>query len=236
MTDPPPLVSCIMPTADRRAFVAQAVAYFRRQTYARRELIVVDDGADPVTDLVPPCDDLRYLRLTGRRSVGAKRNLACEAARGDVIAHWDDDDWHAPHRIERQVAALRHAGASLCGLRSSLYYDPRSGRAWRYTFPADGGAWLSGSTLCYARSWWAARRFEDVDVGEDARFVWGAPAAAMAVLDDATFHVGVIHGRNVAPKRTVGPRWQPHDPAPIEALLGDDLDFYRRAFARTRRG
>src|SRR5690606_21807539 len=47
-----PLVSCIMPTYNRRAFAPLALEYFRRQTYPDRELIVVDDGSDPVGDVV----------------------------------------------------------------------------------------------------------------------------------------------------------------------------------------
>lgn len=43
-----PMVTCIMPTRDRRALAGQAVAYFMRQDYAERELIVVDDGDDAV--------------------------------------------------------------------------------------------------------------------------------------------------------------------------------------------
>jgi len=39
-----PLISCIMPTRDRRAFALQAVRYFLRQDYPQVELIIVDDS------------------------------------------------------------------------------------------------------------------------------------------------------------------------------------------------
>jgi hypothetical protein len=48
-----PLVSCIMPTCDRRSFVPQAIRYFQRQDYPARELVIVDDGLEPVRDLLP---------------------------------------------------------------------------------------------------------------------------------------------------------------------------------------
>jgi glycosyltransferase involved in cell wall biosynthesis len=38
------LVSCIMPTFNRRAFVPQAIRYFLRQDFEHKELIIVDDG------------------------------------------------------------------------------------------------------------------------------------------------------------------------------------------------
>jgi glycosyltransferase involved in cell wall biosynthesis len=94
-----PLVSCIMPTANRRAFVPRAIAYFQRQDYTTRELIVVDDGDDAIGDVIPADERIRHIRLSTKMTVRAKRNLACEEARGEIIAHWDDDDWHAPHRL-----------------------------------------------------------------------------------------------------------------------------------------
>ena len=47
-----PLVSCVMPTADRRRFVPQAIGYFLAQDYPNRELVIVDDGKESVEDLV----------------------------------------------------------------------------------------------------------------------------------------------------------------------------------------
>jgi hypothetical protein len=58
---PIPQISCLMPTADRRAFVPLAIRYFLAQDYPEKELIIVDDGADSVADLVP--DDAAYSRL-----------------------------------------------------------------------------------------------------------------------------------------------------------------------------
>src|SRR5262249_22793780 len=111
-----PLVSCIMPTADRRLFVSQAIRYFLRQDYPRCELIVVDDGVDAVADAMPPDPRIRYVRLDGKHTVGAKRNLACTEARGEIIVHWDDDDWMAHWRLSYQVANLLQEQADICGL------------------------------------------------------------------------------------------------------------------------
>lgn len=80
-----------MPTADRRQFIPRAVEYFLRQDYPNRELIVVDDGSDAVADLMPNDARVRYLRLDAKHTDGARRNIAREQARGEVIAHWDGD-------------------------------------------------------------------------------------------------------------------------------------------------
>ena len=118
-----------MPTFNRRAFVPQAIACFLAQDYEPRELIILDDGSDPVADLVPSDARIRYRRLSRRLNVGQKRNLACAEARGEIIVHWDDDDWSAPFRISYQVAELIGDQADLCGAARILYWDEEHDRA-----------------------------------------------------------------------------------------------------------
>ena len=219
-----PLVSCIMPTYNRRHFVPRAIRSFLRQDFPHKELVIVDDGAEAVGDLVPVDPRVRYVRLERRATVGAKRNLACEQAAGPLIAHWDDDDWHAPRRLRCQVEALLHAGADLCGLRTLLFYDASHGRAWRYDYPDGHRPWLSGSSLLYTRNYWMAHRFPEIDVGEDSQFVWSADPRRLAALDDFTIHVGIIHGQNVAPKQTDGAWWRPHPVEEVRQILGEDWE------------
>jgi glycosyltransferase involved in cell wall biosynthesis len=66
-----PLVSCIMPTYNRRAFVPRAIQYFLRQDYTNRELIIIDDGTDVISDLVPADECIRYFRLDKKVTLGA---------------------------------------------------------------------------------------------------------------------------------------------------------------------
>jgi glycosyltransferase involved in cell wall biosynthesis len=80
-----PLVSCIMPTRNRRPFVSQSIWYFLRQDYPNKELLILDDGEDNVADLIPDDERIRYVRVD-RQVLGAKRNLGCELSRGEFIA------------------------------------------------------------------------------------------------------------------------------------------------------
>lgn len=221
-----PLVSAIMPTANRRPFVGRAIEYFHRQDYPNKELIIVDDGTDPIEDIVPDDENISYLHLPPRRSVGAKRNLACERARGEVIVHWDDDDWHAPHRIRYQTENLLKTQRDVCGINTVLFYDQMKGQAWEYVYSDKQRFWLSGSTLCYRKAFWSKHRFPEIDVGEDARFIWSGSRNQMTVLPDSTFHVSVIHGHNVSPKQTHGVYWKPHPVQKIQELLKEDWSFY----------
>jgi len=230
-TDGLPLVSCIMPTCDRRPFVARAIRYFLRQDFPNKELVIVDDGTDAVRDLVPADPQVRYVRLPRRAPIGAKRNLACEHAAGALIAHWDDDDWHAPRRLRCQVEALLRAEADLCGLKTLLYYDTRTGQAWRYAYPDGQRPWLSGSSLLYTRAFWAGHHFPETNLGEDSHFVWSADPGRLIALTDFTVHVGIIHGQNVSPKQTGGAWWHPHPVEEVGRVMGDDWRDYRRGAA-----
>jgi O-antigen biosynthesis protein len=224
-----PLVTCIMPTADRRMFVPQAVRCFLRQDYPNAELLILDDGVDPVDDCVPSTERVRYVRLGQKLSVGAKRNLACETAGGDFIVHWDDDDWYPTWRVSAQVKALAESGADICGTSQLLYYEAASGRAWRYVYGGGRSPWVAGNTLAYRRSFWERHRFPDVRVGEDTRFVWGATSARVCDLVEPSLCVATVHAANTSPKTTDGCYWLPRPVEEVYGLLGDDLHFYRTA-------
>jgi glycosyltransferase involved in cell wall biosynthesis len=201
------MVSCIMPTADRRRFVPHAVACFLAQDHPHRELVVVDDGDDPVADLLPDDPRIRLLRLDGRRTVGEKRNIACEAAAGSLIAHWDDDDHSHPERLSVQVHALLSSGADVVGQSTLLWHDIDRSQLWRYRAPRTRKPWVAGNTLLFRRSTWERARFPVLPVGEDTAFVWGA-RRRVVVVDDERLVIGTIHGRNTSPKRTIGPSWE----------------------------
>lgn len=138
-----------MPTVpERQALRAEAVACFEAQTWPNRELVIVD----------------------GPGTIGAKRNEAVAQARGEVIVHWDDDDWSAPDRIEDQVTRLVETGAEITGYWTMHFFDALTGRWWLYTGRTD---YALGTSLCYWRKTWQARPFEPIQVGEDDDFQRG---------------------------------------------------------------
>ncbi|MEM7155286.1 MAG: glycosyltransferase [Myxococcota bacterium] len=224
-----PLVSCIMPTKDRRPYVAGAIEYFLRQDYPNRELIILDSGEDAVADLVPEHPMIHYVRCEVGLCLGSKRNLACERARGELISHWDDDDWSAPWRLRVQVQQLLADDADMCGLASMLYYDAQTKAAWRYEYPKGDRPWVGGCTMLYRRDLWLSQRFEDLHSGEDNRFVWRDPAPRIAIPEDGSFHVALVHGGNASPKHTNTVRWRPIPIERIEEVMGSDFRHHGRA-------
>jgi glycosyltransferase involved in cell wall biosynthesis len=230
----PPLVSCIMPTKNRREFAARAIDYFRRQDYPNRELVIVDDGDDRIADLARDDERIRYVPLDRRLTLGAKRNLACEHARGSLIVHWDDDDWHASHRLDYQVRTMRETGADVCGTDRLLFYDPGGDRGLEYVYPRGARRWLAGGTLCYRREWWRTHRFDNVQVGEDGAFVAATRTARLVTLRDPTFYVATIHPGNTSPKHTSGSSWRPYPTDSLRQIVGDDWPAFK-AGSRTFR-
>lgn len=202
-----PLVSCIMPTRNRRAFVPSAVALFLRQSYPHRELVVLDDGEDAIADLLPNDTRIRCVRLNEVSPIGTKRNIACEHARGSIIAHWDDDDWYPSWRLQEQVAHFRDSAISVVGSRSSYFHDAAAGRAWRYEY---GGAdvFLVGSTLAYRRLFWQGSPFTNANVAEEIGFLERARSEQIRDLKNAALCVASVHIGNTSRRRIVGPYWR----------------------------
>jgi hypothetical protein len=197
-----PLVSCIMPTYNRRAFITLALSSFREQTYPNRELVVVDDGSDAIGDLLTGQPAVRYVRLERRISIGAKRNLACGAAGGEIIAHWDDDDWYAPDRLEMQVSPILRGEADITGLENRFVLQMPQRKFWtvdrrlhQSMFVGD----VHGGTLVYRRSIWTeGTRYPEVDLAEDAMLLQQAVRRGKRItrLENHGSFVYLRHMRN----------------------------------------
>ncbi|WP_394829226.1 glycosyltransferase family 2 protein [Pendulispora albinea] len=209
-----------MPTRDRRSFVPRAIQCFLKQEYESTELLILDDGDDPVRDLVPADHRIRYIRGERVQSVGAKRNVLCNEARGEIVIHWDDDDWYPSWRIRRQVDALRLPDAVISGTSTHYFCDASSGRTWRYQY-IGAGPFVTGATLAYRKSFWEARRFQDVHVGEDTRFVEAPLAGRIVDLALPSLCVSTIHPKNVSPKLPFGTAWVAVEPAIVQSLLAE---------------
>lgn len=111
-----PLASVIIPTFNRRALVAEAIASALAQEGADFELIVVDDGSTDGTEaaLAPIRDQLRFLSQTNR-GVSAARNTGARVARGEWLAFLDSDDIWLPDKLCAQMAFVReHPETRIC--------------------------------------------------------------------------------------------------------------------------
>ena len=154
-----------------------------------------------------------------------------EAARGPILASWDDDVWAAPWRLSYQVGALTEFGADVVGLDNLLHYDPFARRAWHSVRPSGRLPWMPGSTLCYTKAFWQSNPFPDIQPGEDIRFLRQKAAANIVALQAITWLVDIIHQANVSPKPTDSPLWFPFSLEEMHKLLGADEAVYARLAA-----
>ena len=163
---------------------------------------------------------MRYIRNREGLTLGELRNLACDASRGDIIIHWDDDDWSARWRVRYQLEELAAAPeASLCGLASVIFTNQPQTHAWLYQYPYAERRWIAGGTLCYHRSFWRAHQFQSTNEGEDTHFVWTAAPEQLHACEVNTFYVAQVHDRNTSPKVVDGPLWSPYPLEKVKVLM-----------------
>lgn len=173
-----PLVSCVMPTKNRRTMISDAITCYQRQTYPNRELVVIDSGDDPVRDLMPPDPTIRYLYAPAEAwiysdaamTVGAMRNAANAVAEGFFIAHWDDDDYSHPERLMDQHRLWMRTQADVVGYSDMVFIDREYEQAWEYSSLFSDYA--LGTSFFYPRAVWAGRHFDaSLATAEDGDFL-----------------------------------------------------------------
>lgn len=205
MTNNQPLVSCIMPTANRQKFIPLAINYFLQQDYTNAELVIIDDGIESVSSLIPQNDRIKYFYTEPIGTIGMKRNYACEKANGEIIMHWDDDDWYAADWISRQVDALSTSGADITGLNKVVFYSPSINKHWMYEDSDTEKPWLCGATMAYRKSFWQTHPFMDIHVGEDYDFVWNSGGKVYA-FEYFNGFAAVLHPHNTSIKPVENPK------------------------------
>ncbi len=104
-----PLVSIVIPTYNRRRFVADAIDSGLRQTCANCEVIVVDDGSvDGTADFLREKYGDRIVLITqANQGPGIARNSGIASARGEFIQFLDADDQLHRQKIEIGLEVFR---------------------------------------------------------------------------------------------------------------------------------
>jgi glycosyltransferase involved in cell wall biosynthesis len=122
-TEPFPFVSICTPTFNRRPFIPFMIKCFEQQTYPkdRIEWIIIDDGTDPIEELVKDVPQVKYYYYKEKMILGKKRNLMHTKCRGDIIIYMDDDDYYPPERITHAVQTLIDNPTYLIAGSSEMY-------------------------------------------------------------------------------------------------------------------
>lgn len=105
------IVSILVRTRDRAGLLREALASVAAQTQVGIELLVVNDGGQPVGDVVAEqargaVVAHRYVDCMPGKGRSHAANRLLEMARGTYLMFLDDDDWWLPTHVARLVAAL----------------------------------------------------------------------------------------------------------------------------------
>jgi glycosyltransferase involved in cell wall biosynthesis len=175
---------------------------FVAQGLGNSELIVVDDSVEKCPFMETLADSrVRYIHLRERRSTGEKRNLAVDAASGQVIVQFDDDDYYSPQYIRTMIGRMQAQNADFVKLSSFFLY----------------------SKILRQYGYWETEKKDGL------HFVWdGSPVATRTEFDKnaeiADMHLG--YGFSYVFKKTV---WEAAPFPPI--FFNQDTPFIKAAIA-----
>ncbi|NDE10957.1 MAG: glycosyltransferase family 2 protein [Chitinophagia bacterium] len=204
-------VSALCPTFGRETHGPRLYDVFNAQTYENRELLILDDSETPSRFFLSLNDiRVRYYHVAARYSLGAKRNWLAENAKGQILAHFDDDDYYAPNYLTTMVSnlgdsdliklssfylfSLTHQAFAYWDLNqiSSLHFRLESMRPveifqTEIMQPAERELWQMenflgyGFSCVYRKSLWEQVPFDDARHGEDLNFVKAAMQVGASV-------------------------------------------------------
>lgn len=142
------------------------------------ELVVVDSSDDGTADLVSSAfPDVRVIRLDGRRSCGAARNIGLEATTSEIVLFIDADCVAPENWVDAMAGILADGPAdAVCGTIANGTPWSSSGTVGYYLeffrfLPHPGTAkpasWLVGGNSGFRRSALATTDFADASLGDD---------------------------------------------------------------------
>ena len=176
-----------MPTM-RPQNVAHCLANFKRQAYENKELILILNNAEfdieAVRRDVDGIPNVQVLHVEGRTTLGDCLNLGVEAASGEYVAKFDDDDHYGQRYISDSVIAASFSGADIVGKGMYfVYFESSESMALRENTPEHTftSSTIAGGTLFIESN--AARDFpfNSISLSEDTNFQRAANAAGCRI-------------------------------------------------------
>jgi len=180
----------------------------RHQTYRHiLEWVIVDDGTDPIEDLVTAAAPtfpfpVRYVRVDEKMTLGRKRNFMHDQCSGDILVYVDDDDYYPPTRVAHAVETLLRNPEALCAGSSEMHiYFPDIQKMYR--FGPYGPNHATAATFAFRRALLDQTRYDDTySVAEEREFLKGY-TIPFVQLDSMQTILVVSHNHNSFDKRTL---------------------------------
>jgi hypothetical protein len=209
-----PPISVITLVYNRPKFVENALINLLSTDYPRDKIewVVVDDSdADQSASnrIVQFAEKfapgvVTYIPLNKKRSIGYKRNLACERAKHNIFVVMDDDDHYPSTSFRRRVAYLlkgkQAAGCAVC--TTIAMYDLLKGTS-AVNVPPYGlslGERCSEATLTFTRAFWLEKGFPDISMAEGEGFLSGR-ISQVVEMPPQQIIVALNHRNNVGGRK-----------------------------------
>lgn len=125
------MISVMMLTCNREALVSRAIESILAQTCRDFEYIIVDNGSTDrsgaIAEEYAQKDSRVRVIHRARGCIGAGRNTALNAARGEYLAFVDDDDWAEPDFLEFLLGLIVQNGAdvAICGAADRAFDEKK---------------------------------------------------------------------------------------------------------------
>jgi len=189
----PVTISVICPTLNRHNHHEALYRTFASQDHEAKDLWVIDDSTSPspfFTKLGDSDPRVHYQRSQVRTSIGHTRNALIQACAGAVVAHFDDDDFYAPHYLSSMLERLRRADADFVKLCVWNERNEKDGGRWQYDGyrKAQHDLWGWGFSYVYRRYVATRVSFPAISHAEDYAFVqslWAVGLKTEMVRDGA---------------------------------------------------
>ena len=169
-----PLVSICTPTFNRRPFIPMMLKCFEHQTYPKDKIewLIVDDGTDKIEDLVSHIPQIKYFKFDEKMTLGKKRNLLNDKAKGEIIVYMDDDDYYPPERISHAVEKLKSSPKALCAGSSEMFIYFKDDIKQMYTFGPYGPNHATAATFAFKRELLSKTRYDETScIAEEKKFL-----------------------------------------------------------------
>jgi glycosyltransferase involved in cell wall biosynthesis len=196
------LVSVCTVTYNRRPFIPFLIQCFQHQDYVGEvEWIIVDDGTDPIEDLVKDIPQVKYIKLDKKLPLGKKRNLMHEYCSGDILVYMDDDDYYPPTRISHAVQKLQESECLCAGSSMIHVYYAHLHKIIEFGPYSDNHA--TAGTFAFKKELLSTCSYEETEtLAEEAHFLKGF-TIPMVQLDPKHVILVVSHSYNTFDKKTI---------------------------------
>lgn len=199
-----PFVSICTPTFNRRPFIPFMIKCFEHQTYPKdkMEWIIIDDGFDPIGDLVAHLPCVNYYRYETKMTLGKKRNVMNSKASGSMLVYMDDDDYYPPERVMHAVETLLENPRALCAGTSEMHvYFKHIQRM--YQFGPYGPNHSTAATFAFRRELLSQTKYDETSCLAEERVFLKEYTIPFVQLEPCKSILVISHAHNSFDKRTL---------------------------------